>query len=413
MFCAMSTPSFDINAIRAQFPILQTLARGKPLVYLDNAATTQKPRAVIDAVSHYYEHSNANIHRGVHYLSEKATEEYEGARETIQRFLNAHESREIIFTRGTTESINLVASSWGRANVREGDEIIVSELEHHSNIVPWQILCAEKNAVLRVIPVADNGELRLDKYKKLLNEKTRIVAVNFVSNALGTINPIAEMIEKAHAVGAKVLIDGAQSSAHLPTDVQQLNCDFYTLSGHKVYGPTGVGVLYGKAELLEEMPPYQGGGDMISRVGWDKTEWNVLPYKFEAGTPNIAGGIGLGAAIEWIDSVGMGNIAAHENELLIAATKKARETPGLKIFGEAPRKASVLSFNLEGAHPTDVGMILDSQGVAIRTGHHCAQPLMDRYGVPATARASFAVYNTLDEVEVFGKALHKAREFLS
>jgi cysteine desulfurase/selenocysteine lyase len=413
MFCAMSTPSFDINAIRAQFPILQTLARGKPLVYLDNAATTQKPRAVIDAVSHYYEHSNANIHRGVHYLSEKATEEYEGARETIQRFLNAYESREIIFTRGTTESINLVASSWGRANVREGDEIIVSELEHHSNIVPWQILCAEKNAVLRVIPVADNGELRLDEYKKLLNEKTRIVAVNFVSNALGTINPIAEMIEKAHAVGAKVLIDGAQSSAHLPTDVQQLNCDFYTLSGHKVYGPTGVGVLYGKAELLEEMPPYQGGGDMISRVGWDKTEWNVLPYKFEAGTPNIAGGIGLGAAIEWIDSVGMGNIAAHENELLIAATKKARETPGLKIFGEAPRKASVLSFNLEGAHPTDVGMILDSQGVAIRTGHHCAQPLMDRYGVPATARASFAVYNTLDEVEVFGKALHKAREFLS
>jgi cysteine desulfurase/selenocysteine lyase len=410
---AMSTPALDILAIRAQFPILETIARGKPLVYLDNAATTQKPRAVIDAVSRYYEESNANIHRGVHYLSEKATEEYEGARETIQHFLNARDSREIIYTRGTTEAINLVASSWGRANIGEGDEIIVSELEHHSNIVPWQILCAEKNATLRVIPVADNGELQLDEYEKLLNEKTKIVAVNSVSNALGTINPIEDIIAKAHAVGARVLIDGAQSSAHLPTDVQKLDCDFYTMSGHKVYGPTGIGVLYGKAELLEEMPPYQGGGDMISRVGWDKTEWNVLPYKFEAGTPHIAGGIGLGAAIEWVNSVGMENIAAHENELLIAATQKAREIEGLKIYGEAPRKAAVLSFNLEGAHPTDVGMILDSQGVAIRTGHHCAQPLMDRYGVPATARASFAVYNTFGEVEAFGKALEKAREFLS
>jgi cysteine desulfurase/selenocysteine lyase len=409
----MSTPAFDILAIRAQFPILETIARGKPLVYLDNAATTQKPRAVIDAISRYYEESNANIHRGVHYLSEKATEEYEGAREIIQHFLNARDSREIIYTRGTTEAINLVASSWGRANIGAGDEIIVSELEHHSNIVPWQILCAEKNATLRVIPVADNGELQFDEYEKLLNEKTKIVAVNSVSNALGTINPIEEIIAKAHAVGAKVLIDGAQSSAHLPTDVQKLDCDFYTMSGHKVYGPTGIGVLYGKAELLEEMPPYQGGGDMISYVGWDKTEWNVLPYKFEAGTPHIAGGIGLGAAIEWINSVGMENIAAHENELLLAATRKAREIEGLKIYGEAPRKASVLSFNLGGAHPTDVGMILDSQGVAIRTGHHCAQPLMDRYGVSATARASFAVYNTLGEVEVFGKALQKAREFLA
>jgi cysteine desulfurase/selenocysteine lyase len=409
----MSTPVFDINAIRAQFPILQTEARGKPLVYLDNAATTQKPRAVIETISRYYQESNANIHRGVHYLSEKATEEYEGARETIQRFLNARESREIIYTRGTTEAINLVASSWGRANIGEGDEIIVSELEHHSNIVPWQILCAEKNATLRVIPVTDSGELQLDEYEKLLNEKTKIVAVNSVSNALGTINPIEKIIQKAHAVGAKVLIDGAQSSAHLPTDVQKLDCDFYTVSGHKVYGPTGIGVLYGKAELLEEMPPYQGGGDMISRVGWDKTEWNVLPYKFEAGTPHIAGGVGLGAAIEWINSIGMENIAAHEHELLVAATQKARAIEGLKIYGEAPHKAGVLSFNLEGAHPTDVGMILDSQGVAIRTGHHCAQPLMDRYGVPATARASFAVYNTLEEVEVFGKALQKAREFLS
>lgn len=409
----MSTPALDVLAIRAQFPILQTIARGKPLVYLDNAATTQKPRAVLAALARYYEESNANIHRGVHYLSEKATEEYEGAREIIRQFLNARESREIIFTRGTTEAINLVASSWGRAHIREGDEIIVSELEHHSNIVPWQILCAEKNATLRVIPVMDAGELRLDEYEKLLSEKTKLVAVNSVSNALGTINPIEEIIAKAHAAGAKVLIDGAQSSAHLPTDVQKLDCDFYTMSGHKIYGPTGIGVLYGKAELLEEMPPYQGGGDMISRVGWDKTEWNVLPYKFEAGTPHIAGGVGLGAAIEWVQSVGLEKIAAHENELLTAATQKAREVEGLKIYGRAPRKAGVLSFNIEGAHPTDVGMILDSQGVAIRTGHHCAQPLMDRYGIPATARASFAVYNTLEEVEVFGKALEKAREFLS
>jgi len=408
----MSTP-FDIAAIRAQFPILQTSARGKKLVYLDNAATTQKPQVVIDSLVNYYSKTNANIHRGVHYLSEIATVEYEGAREKIQHFLNAKESREIIYVRGTTEAINLVASTYGRKNVQAGDEIIVSELEHHSNIVPWQILCEEKGAILRVIPVTDSGELRMDEYEKLLNEKTKIVAVNYVSNALGTINPVREIIQKAHAVGARVLIDGAQSSSHLPVDVQELDCDFYTLSGHKIYGPTGIGVLYGKAELLEEMPPYQGGGDMISHVSWERTEWNALPYKFEAGTPNIEGAIGLGVAIDWVSTLGLENIAAHENELLQSATEKVREIEGLRIYGEAREKASVLSFVLSGAHPTDVGMILDSQGVAIRTGHHCAQPLMDRFGVSATARASFAVYNTLEEVDIFVAALKKAREFLS
>ena len=408
----MSTP-FDLAAIRAQFPILQTSARGKKLVYLDNAATTQKPQGVIDSLVDYYSRTNANIHRGVHYLSEIATIEYEGAREKIQHFLNARESREIIYVRGTTEAINLVASTYGRKNVGSGDEIIVSELEHHSNIVPWQMLCEEKNATLRVIPVSDCGELRLDEYEKLLNEKTKIVAVNYVSNALGTINSVREIIQKAHAVGARVLIDGAQSSSHMPVDVQELDCDFYTLSGHKIYGPTGIGVLYGKAELLEKMPPYQGGGDMISHVSWERTEWNALPYKFEAGTPNIEGAIGLGVAIDWVSTLGLENIAAHEDELLKSATEKVREIEGLKIFGEAREKASVLSFILKGAHPTDVGMILDSQGVAIRTGHHCAQPLMDRFGVSATARASFAVYNTLEEVEIFVNALKKAREFLS
>ena len=408
----MSTP-FDIAAIRAQFPILQTSARGKKLVYLDNAATTQKPQVVIDSLVDYYSRTNANIHRGVHYLSEIATVEYEGAREKVQRFLNAQESREIVFVRGTTEAINLVASTYGRKNVCSGDEIIVSELEHHSNIVPWQMLCEEKNATLRVIPVSDCGELRLDEYEKLLSEKTKIVAVNYVSNALGTINPVREIMQKAHAVGARVLIDGAQSSSHLPVDVQELDCDFYTLSGHKIYGPTGIGVLFGKAELLEAMPPYQGGGDMISRVSGERTEWNALPSKFEAGTPNIEGAIGLGVAIDWVSTLGLENIAAHEDELLKAATEKVREIEGLKIFGEAREKASVLSFILSGAHPTDVGMILDSQGVAIRTGHHCAQPLMDRFGVSATARASFAVYNTLEEVDVFVNALKKAREFLS
>lgn len=408
----MSTP-FDVAAIRAQFPILQTTARGKPLVYLDNAATTQKPQTVIDALVEYYSCTNANIHRGVHYLSEKATGEYEGAREKIQHYLNAKEAREIIYTRGTTEAINLVASTFGRANVHAGDEIIVSGMEHHSNIVPWQMLCEEKGATLRVIPVNDDGELLLDEYENLLSEKTRIVAVNYVSNALGTINPVKEIIEKAHRFGARVLIDGAQSSSHLKIDVQELDCDFYTLSGHKVYGPTGIGVLYGKAELLEKMPPYQGGGDMISSVTWEKTVWNVLPFKFEAGTPHIEGAIGLGVALDWIQNVGIENIARHENTLLARATELVAEIEGITIIGTAKQKASVLSFTMEGAHPSDVGMILDSQGVAIRTGHHCAQPLMDRFGIVATARASFGVYNTLEETEIFAVALKKAREFLS
>lgn len=408
----MSTP-FDVAAIRAQFPILQTTARGKPLVYLDNAATTQKPQAVIDALVEYYSCTNANIHRGVHYLSEKATGEYEGAREKIQHFLNAKEAREIIYTRGTTEAINLVASTFGRANVHAGDEIIVSGMEHHSNIVPWQMLCEEKGATLRVIPVNDDGELLLNEYENLLNEKTKIVAVNYVSNALGTINPVKEIIERAHRVGARVLIDGAQSSSHLKIDVQGLDCDFYTLSGHKIYGPTGIGVLYGKAELLEKMPPYQGGGDMISSVTWEKTVWNVLPFKFEAGTPHIEGAIGLGVALDWIQNVGIENIARHESTLLARATELVAEIEGITIIGTAKHKASVLSFTMESAHPSDVGMILDSQGVAIRTGHHCAQPLMDRFGIVATARASFGVYNTLEETEIFAAALKKAREFLS
>jgi cysteine desulfurase/selenocysteine lyase len=408
----MSTP-FDVAAIRAQFPILQTQARGKPLVYLDNAATTQKPRAVIDSLVEYYETTNANIHRGVHYLSEKATAEYESAREKVQHLLNARESREIIYTRGTTEGINLVVSTYGRANLKVGDEVIVTAMEHHSNIVPWQILCEAVGAKLRVIPINDDGELLMDEYDKLLSERTKFVSVVYVSNAMGTINPAREIIEKAHAVGARVLLDGAQSSSHMKVDVQELDCDFYTLSGHKIYGPTGIGVLYGKAELLEAMPPYQGGGDMISSVTWEKTAWNVLPYKFEAGTPHIEGAIGLGAAIDWVEQIGLDTIAAHESTLLARATELASQVEGLEIIGNAKAKVSVLSFVMEGAHPSDVGMILDSQGVAIRTGHHCAQPLMDRLGVVATARASFAVYNTLEEVEVFASALKKAREFLS
>lgn len=407
----MST--LDIAAIRAQFPILQTQARGRPLVYLDNAATTQKPRAVIDSLVKYYEESNSNIHRGVHYLSEKATEEYEAVREVIRRFLNAEKLCELIYTRGTTEAINLVASTFGRANIEAGDEIIVSELEHHSNIVPWQILCAEKNAKLLVIPVTDCGELELEAYEKLLSEKTKIVAINHVSNALGTVNPVKEIIEKAHAVGARVLIDGAQAAAHVAVDVQDLGCDFYAFSGHKIYGPTGIGVLYGKEELLEAMPPYQSGGDMISHVSWDRTDWNVLPFKFEAGTPHIEGVVGLGTAIEWVSSLGLEEIAAHEQKLLEAATERVSQMESIKIYGQAREKASVLSFTMANSHPTDVGMILDSQGVAIRTGHHCAQPLMDRFGVSATARASFAVYNTLEEVEVFVRALEKAGELLA
>jgi cysteine desulfurase/selenocysteine lyase len=407
----MST-AYPIDDIRSQFPILQTQARGKPLVYLDNAATTQKPRAVIDALVNYYENTNANIHRGVHYLSEKATTEYEEAREKVATFLNARSSREIIYTRGTTEAINLVASTFGRANVKAGDEIVITGMEHHSNIVPWQLLCEQTGAKMRVAPVNVDGELIFEEFEKLLNERTKIVAVVYVSNALGTVNPVKEIVEKAHAVGAKVLLDGAQSSPHLKVDVQAVDCDFYTMSGHKIYGPTGIGVLYGKAELLEAMPPYQGGGDMISQVTWERTSWNVLPFKFEAGTPHIEGAIGLGAAIDWVENIGLENIARHESTLLAHATRLVQPLEGIRVIGTARNKASVLSFTMSGAHASDVGMILDSQGVAIRTGHHCAQPLMDFFGVVATARASFAAYNTLEEVETFVRALGKARELL-
>jgi len=405
-----SAPAFDVETIRADFPILQQQVRGKPLVYLDNAATSQKPRAVLDALTKYYETENSNIHRGVHFLSEEATRHYEDSRVKAQRFLNAAHSHEIIFTRGTTEGINLVAATYGRRYIGEGDEIIISGMEHHSNIVPWQMLCEEKGAVLRVIPINDRGELILEEYEKLLNERTKFVSVMHVSNVLGTINPIAQIIKSAHARGVAVLIDGAQSSPHLQVDVQQLDCDFYTVSGHKIYGPTGIGVLYGKAEYLNAMPPYQGGGDMISSVTFEKTTYNALPFKFEAGTPNIAGTIGLGAALDYVSALGLENIAAHEDELLSYATEAVSEIEGLRIIGTAQEKAGILTFVMDQAHPLDIGTMLDTQGVAIRTGHHCAQPLMQRFGVPATARASFALYNTIEEIDSFVLALRKVCE---
>jgi len=405
-----SEPTFNVEAIRADFPILHQQVRGKPLVYLDNAATSQKPRAVLDALTKYYETENSNIHRGVHFLSEEATRHYEASRVTAQRLLNARHSHEIIFTRGTTEGINLVAATYGRKNIGEGDEIIISGMEHHSNIVPWQMLCEEKGAVLRVIPVNDRGELILEEYEKLLNGRTKFVSVMHVSNVLGTINPIAQIIKLAHARGVAVLIDGAQSSPHLQVDVQQLDCDFYTVSGHKIYGPTGIGVLYGKEEYLNAMPPYQGGGDMISSVTFEKTIYNALPFKYEAGTPNIAGSIGLGTALDYVNALGLKNIAAHEDKLLAHATEAVAEIDGLRIIGTASEKAGALSFVLEGAHPHDIGTILDSEGIAIRTGHHCAQPLMKRFGIPATARASFAFYNTTAEIDAFVRALHKVSE---
>jgi cysteine desulfurase/selenocysteine lyase len=402
----MST-TFSPNTIREQFPILTRTVHGKPLIYFDNAATTQKPRAVIDAIVNYYENTNANIHRGVHTLSEEATNEHETARQKVADFINAKTSQEIIFTRGTTESINLVAATWARQNLREGDEIIISALEHHSNIVPWQFLRDEKNVKLRVIPIDDNGELIFDEYRKLLNDKTRLVAVGHVSNALGTINPVREIIKLAHAAGAKVLLDGAQAAPHLTVNVQELDCDFYAFSGHKIYAPTGIGVLYGKKELLHEMPPYQGGGEMINSVTFEKSTWNVLPFKFEAGTPNIAGAIGLGAAIDFVNQIGLDKIAAHEHQLLETATAQLQHLPDLRIIGNAANKAAVVSFVVKDQHPNDIGMLLDTQGIAVRTGHHCAQPVMDRFQIPATTRASFAIYNTLEEVEQFAKALQK------
>jgi len=401
---------FDVQRVRDDFPILRQKVRGKPLVYLDNAATSQKPRAVLDALQHYYAADNANVHRGVHLLSERATQDYEGARAKIRDFLNAADDREIVFVRGATEAINLVAQTYGRKNIREGDEVLITAMEHHSNIVPWQMLCEEKGAVLRVAPINDDGELLLDEFEKLLTPRTRIVSVVHVSNSLGTVNPVKRIVEMAHARGVPVLVDGAQSAPHLPINVRELGCDFFTFSGHKLFGPTGVGVLYGREALLEAMPPYQGGGDMIRTVSFEKTTYNGLPYKFEAGTPHIAGGIGLGAAVDYLQALDWEAVAAHEHDLLTYATAALSEVPGLRLIGTAREKAAVVSFVLEGVHPHDIGTILDQEGVAIRTGHHCTQPLMDRFGVPATARASFAFYNTREEIDALVRGIHKVRE---
>ena len=400
----------DIERIRRDFPILQQEMHGRPLVYLDSAASSQKPRQVIDAVVACYSGYYANVHRGVHQLSQRSTEAYEGTREKVRALLNAKSEREIIFTRGATESINLVASSYGRDNVEPGDEIVISTLEHHSNIVPWQMLCERRGARLRVIPINDRGELDLDAYRGLLNERTRMVALVHVSNALGTVNPVREVIELAHDRGVPVLLDGAQAVPHMAVDVQALDCDFYALSSHKAFGPSGVGVLYGKTEYLEPMPPYQGGGDMILTVKFEHTEYAGLPHKFEAGTPNIAGVIGFGAALDWINSVGYDLIQAHEQDLLEYATAQFRQIPGLTVIGEARDKAGVLSFVLDGVHPHDIGTVLDQEGVALRTGHHCAQPVMEHFDLPATARASFAVYNTRADIDVLVTAIHKVKE---
>ncbi len=400
----------DVARVRTEFPILHQQVRGKPLVYLDNAATTQKPRAVIEALDHYYRFDNANIHRGVHTLSERATVAYERTRETIRDFINARSTKEVVFVRGATEAINLVAQTWGRANVKAGDEILISEMEHHSNIVPWQMLCEQVGAKLKVIPINDAGELLLEQLDSLLTERTKLVGVTHCSNALGTVNPVRKIIEKAHAAGAVVLVDGAQAVAHLSVDVQALDCDFYVFSGHKLYGPTGVGALYGKEALLDAMPPWHGGGEMIKYVTFEKTIYNDLPAKFEAGTPHIAGGIGLGAAIDYIRDVGLDAIAAHEHDLLSYVTQRTAEIPEMRIIGTAREKSGILSFELGRIHPHDIGTILDHQGVAIRTGHHCAMPVMQRYCVPATARASFAMYNTREEIDAFMNAVRKVIE---
>jgi cysteine desulfurase/selenocysteine lyase len=395
---------------RHHFPLLRQWVNGKPLVYLDNAATSQKPQAVIDAMMRYYEEENSNIHRGVHYLSERATQAYETVREKVAHFLNATHPREIIFVRGTTEAINLVASTYGRKNVGQGDEVLISTMEHHSNIVPWQMLCQEKGARLRVIPISDSGEIRLEEYERLLSARTRLVGIVHISNVLGTINPVRAMTAMAHARGIPVLVDGAQAVPHMPVDVRDVDCDFYAFSAHKMFGPTGIGVLYGKTRHLEGMPPYQGGGDMIKSVTFEKTVYNDLPYKFEAGTPNIGGAIGLGAAVDYVSQINLPALAAFEAELLQYATAALLEIPGIRLIGTAAEKASVLSFVMEGVHPHDIGTILDQEGIAIRTGHHCAQPLMNRFGVPATARVSFAFYNTKEEIETLARGLRKVRE---
>ena len=402
--------AFDVEKIREDFPVLKQKIHGKPLVYLDNAATSQKPRAVIDAIIKFYEVDCANIHRGVHELSQRSTAAYEETRSRVRKFLNAKSNKEIIFVRGATEGINLVSQTWGRTTLKPGDEIIIAGLEHHSNIVPWQMVCEEKCAILRAIPINDRGELILEEYEKLLGPKTRMVAIGHVSNALGTINPVHRMTEMAHQAGALTLVDGAQAVPHLKIDLQALNADFYTFSGHKIFGPTGIGVLYGKAKLLNAMPPWQGGGDMIRTVTFEKTTYNDLPYKFEAGTPDIAGGIGLGAAIEYVEKIGMDKIAAYEHQLLLYGTAALTRIPGLRIIGTAREKAAVLSFVMEGIHPHDIGTVLDRMGIAVRTGHHCAQPVMDRFQVPATTRASFAFYNTTAEIDALVEGLHKVKE---
>ncbi|MBT7951670.1 MAG: cysteine desulfurase [Gammaproteobacteria bacterium] len=407
---ALTTPAFNVDALRQDFPILSRAVRGKPLVYLDNAATSQKPTQVIETISRYYSEYNSNIHRGVHSLSEEATSAYEAAREKCQSFINASSDKEIIFVKGTTEAINLVANTYGRANIKAGDEIIVSWMEHHSNIVPWQMLCEQNGAVLKVIPINDAGELIMDEYRKLLSSKTKLVAVGHISNALGSINPIKEIIDLAHQHDAVVVIDGAQATPHTSIDVQSLDCDFYAFSSHKLFGPTGVGVLYGKQALLEAMPPYQGGGDMIKMVTFEKTMYNELPHKFEAGTPNIAGVIGLGAAIDYVSEIGLDAIATYEHELLEYATEAALTIDGLRLIGTARNKASILSFVMDKVHPHDLGTILDHNGIAIRTGHHCAMPVMDRFEIPATARASFAFYNTKHEIDVLIEGIENAKK---
>ncbi len=400
----------DVEVLRKDFPILKEKVHGRPLTYLDNAATTQKPRQVLDALMHYYSTSNANIHRGVHTLSERATAAYEAARAGVQHFLNAPKPGEIIFVRGATEGINLVAQSFGKTFLKPGDEILISVLEHHSNIVPWQILCTQTGATLRVIPCNDRGELLLDEFEKLLTDRTRLVSVSYVSNAIGTVNPVKEIVARAHARGARVLVDAAQAAPHMAIDVQDLDCDFLVFSGHKMYGPTGVGVVYGKAKHLEAMPPYQGGGDMISSVTFERTQYNTIPYKFEAGTPNISGVIGLGAAVEYVTAVGLDQITAHETDLLEYATRVVSAIKDVRLIGTARRKVSVLSFTVGAIHAHDVGTILDQEGVAVRTGHHCAMPLMQRFGVDATVRASFALYNTRGEVDALAAGLRRTLE---
>lgn len=404
--------ALDLTALRAEFPALHQQVHGRPLVYLDNAATTQKPRAVLDALTHYYEADNANVHRGVHTLSERATTSYEGARTKIRRFINAASNHEIVFTRNATEAINLVARAWGDWALRPGDEVLISTMEHHSNIVPWQQVCARVGATLRVVPIDDRGDLVMDEFERLLSEKTKIVAIAHVSNALGTVNPVEHIVRRAHEAGALALVDGSQAVHHMPIDVRALGADFYVFTGHKLYGPTGIGVLYGREALFEAMPPFLGGGDMIRTVTLEGSTWNDLPYKFEAGTPDISGAIGLGAAVDFVLSIGFEAIQAHEAGLLSRATELVGQIEGVRLVGTAKRKSAVLSFVMDGIHPHDIGTIVDREGVAIRTGHHCAQPVMDRFGIPATARASFAVYNTSAEIDALVAAIRRARELL-